>query len=397
LSLVRILVTSTAGDGHLSPLIPFVAALRSRGDEVLVVVPPSAAERARRTGAGVCLVEAPPADALADAWARFVVAPAAEAAVIANREIFGRLCTAAMLPTVDEVCRTWRPAAVLHEAAEFAGPIVADRYGIPHLQVAISLADVEAASLELAAPVLEPYGVGVTSRIHSSPYLSRFPAELDPSPYPRTFRYRMDSIGPDPAAMSPDWWPGSVAPLVYITFGTVTGSLDASDQLYRAAIVAVGALDARVLLTTGRGHTPDLGPLPPQVHVEEWVEQVDVLREASAVVCHGGSGTVLGALAGGVPMVMVAMFADQPANARRVVDVGAGLLLTQPAGSANDRAFLDKVAVRELRIALHSVLTQDTFRDAARKIAHQSNAAPDVAAVLFAALGDSSAVTGPPP
>jgi hypothetical protein len=111
LSLVRILVTSTAGDGHLSPLIPFVAALRSRGDEVLVVVPPSAAERARRTGAGVCLVEAPPADALADAWARFVVAPAAEAAVIANREIFGRLCTAAMLPTVDEVCRTWRTAS----------------------------------------------------------------------------------------------------------------------------------------------------------------------------------------------------------------------------------------------------------------------------------------------
>jgi UDP:flavonoid glycosyltransferase YjiC (YdhE family) len=223
--------------------------------------------------------------------------------------------------------------------------------------------------LELAAPVLESYGEGVTSRIHASPYLSRFPAELDPSPYPRTFRYRMDSIGPDPTAKLPDWWPGSVAPLVYITFGTVTGSLGASDQLYRAAIAAVGTLDARVLLTTGRGHTPDVGPLPPQVHVEEWVEQVDVLREASAVVCHGGSGTVLGALGAGVPMVMVAMFADQPVNASRVVEAGAGLLITQPAGSANDRAYLDRDAVRELRITLDSVLTQDRFRDAARKIA----------------------------
>ena len=123
--------------------------------------------------------------------------------------------------------------------------------------------------------------MAVTSRIHASPYLSRFPAQLDPSPYPGTLRYRVDSIGADPLAGLPDWWPGSVAPLVYITVGTVTGSLGASDQFYRAAVAAVGTLDARVLLTTGRGHTLDLGALPPQVHVEEWVEQVDVLREAS--------------------------------------------------------------------------------------------------------------------
>jgi len=124
----------------------------------LVAVPASAAERAHRTGARVCLAEAPPAGVLAASFRRFASASAAEAAVIVNREIFGRLCTAAMLPTVDEACRTWRPAAILHEAAEFAGPIAADRYGIPHIQVAISRADVEAASLKLAAPVLEPYG-----------------------------------------------------------------------------------------------------------------------------------------------------------------------------------------------------------------------------------------------
>jgi hypothetical protein len=57
-----------------------------------------------------------------------------------------------------------------------------------------------------------------------------------------------------------------------------------------------------------------------------------------------------------IPMVMVAVFADQPANASRVVQAGASLLITQPAGSANDRAYLDRDAVRELRIALDSVL-----------------------------------------
>ena len=92
------MVTSTAGDGHVSPLIPFVAALRRRGDEVLVIVPVAAAEQAHRTGAGVCLAEAPPADVLAASFKRFASASAAEAAVIVNREIFGRLCTAAILP-----------------------------------------------------------------------------------------------------------------------------------------------------------------------------------------------------------------------------------------------------------------------------------------------------------
>lgn len=153
---MRVLVTSTAGEGHLGPLLPFVGALRARGDEVVMVVPPAAVDRARRTGAEVRVASEPPAEELAAAWTRFAAASPEEAAVIANREIFGRLSTAAMLPTVDDVCRSWGPAVVLHEPAEFAAPIVAGRYGIAHLQVAVSLAEVEVASLRLASPVLEP-------------------------------------------------------------------------------------------------------------------------------------------------------------------------------------------------------------------------------------------------
>ena len=53
--------------------------------------------------------------------------------------------------------------------------------------------------------------------------------------------------------------------------------------------------------------------------------QQDVLAHAAAAVVHGGSGSTLGALAAGVPLVVVPLFADQPQNARRVAEVGAGL------------------------------------------------------------------------
>jgi UDP:flavonoid glycosyltransferase YjiC (YdhE family) len=76
-----------------------------------------------------------------------------------------------------------------------------------------------------------------------------------------------------------------------------------------------------VLLTTSIAL--DLGPVPPNVTVERWVPQVEALAKASLVVCHGGSGTVLGTLAAGIPLVIMPMFADQTANAERLANVGA--------------------------------------------------------------------------
>ena len=55
-----------------------------------------------------------------------------------------------------------------------------------------------------------------------------------------------------------------------------------------------------------------------------------MLARAVAVVCHGGSGTVIGALAAARPLVVVPLFADQPENARRVAALGAGIDLPAP-------------------------------------------------------------------
>jgi UDP:flavonoid glycosyltransferase YjiC (YdhE family) len=84
-------------------------------------------------------------------------------------------------------------------------------------------------------------------------------------------------------------------------------------------------------------------------------------------VCHGGSGTVLGALAAGVPLVVAPMFADQPNNAERITAVGAGLALPTRADSVPD-----------LRRALTRVLEEASFRAAAQRLAVEIAALPPV-------------------
>ena len=135
--------------------------------------------------------------------------------------------------------------------------------------------------------------------------------------------------------------------------------------VFRAALRAVEALDARVLLTVGRKFdAAELGPVADHVHVEPWVEQSDVLAVADVVVCHGGSGTVYGAAgAVGVPLVVVPVFADQFENAHRVAASGAGLVVEQqPVDTSGARTPIDGEAAPRITRAIEQVLADPSFR-----------------------------------
>ena len=77
-------------------------------------------------------------------------------------------------------------------------------------------------------------------------------------------------------------------------------------SVYLEAMRAVEDLNTDVLITVGRDADPGmLGEPPPHVRVERWVDQATVLGHTAAVICHGGGGSVLGALAAGAPLVVV--------------------------------------------------------------------------------------------
>jgi MGT family glycosyltransferase len=162
-----------------------------------------------------------------------------------------------------------------------------------------------------------------------------------------------------------------------MSFGTVLGHVPEAVQVYRCALDAVGELDARVLLTVGRAtDVATLGPVPANTRVEQWVSQETVLRDASVVVCHGGTGTTLGALAAGVPLVICPLFADQPHNARAVKDAGAAVVLAAGAESTGGLRSLGAEDVAPLRESIEKLISEPSYRRAAGRLASEISNLP---------------------
>jgi UDP:flavonoid glycosyltransferase YjiC (YdhE family) len=397
---VRILFCSTAGAGHVGPLLPVARALTRLGHEALFLLPPAGRPLAEEAGFDV--TEAPAPDpvenrALKDA----IREDPALATVLVNRDYFGLLCTEATLPTAERLCAAWKPDLVLHEAAEYASALAAHRAGIAHAQVAIGLAEIEWESLHRhAGPALQTFASDAVSVIAESPYLTRLPQNLDPSAYGRTLRYRVDEQGGPPSAADMEFDQSALTTdggrLVYATLGSMAGRSAWSPGVYRVLLDAFARLgrpnrDVRVLLTVGRGLDPSvLGPIPANTRVLPWAPQESAFAASAAVLSHGGSGTAYGALTAGLPSVFFPLFADQPHNARLIAGCGAGIevdtqdlrehgipLAAEPADRARLTALADEVAD-----ALITVLREPAYGLRARELGEQMSALPDLPDML---------------
>ena len=370
---------SLGGAGHFNPLVAFLRAARRRGDEVLTVGPPALREMVESAGFAFRAGGEPSEEQVAAIRERLPVAPAGEASVLGNRELFGRLATTAMLAGMKDAWGEWLPDLVLRDPTEYASAVLAARTRTPIAQIAISLAEAEAGSIAAAAPALEEHRKGLVLELQAQPYLTRFPASIDPSPFVHTVRYREPCETP---GSLPDWWRGSDAPVIYMTFGTVLGYMSIAAETYRMALEAVKRTNARVLLTVGRRFDAStLGPVPANVHVEPWIDQARVLNHADLVICHGGSGTTLAALAAGVPLVMVPLFADQFENARRVAKTRAGQVVETQITVDGARS-VNVAAAPEITRSTEDVLGDARYRDGARAIAAEMAATPTVEEVL---------------
>lgn len=370
---MRILLCSTGLAGHFNPLVPFLEAARARGDETMVVVPPSLARVVAELGVDHRLSEAPDNVASKELFKRAAKASHSNATRLLDGEFFGRLSTAAMLPTLETVCDTFAPDLILREPCAYAGAIAAKRRDIAHAEVAISSAAGEWSVIKLVSPILEDFEPDMEEALRQSHYLSRLPRSLDPSPFEHTLRYREEVSTERASSDAP--WAESDMPLLYLTLGSITGSLDTAAPTFRRALEAVEGLGVQVLVTTGLGFNRYLlGPLPEDVYVEPWVPQDQVFPYATAVLCHGGSGTTYGALAASLPIVFVPMFADQRTNARLIAVAGAGIVVDVGRKSAPGFRTIEVDDIGRIRRAVVEILSQPTFRDGAAKIAREIRA-----------------------
>ena len=378
---MRVLFATTRGAGHFNPLVPFIDAALRGGHEVLVAGPRLLAETVERAGYPFWPCEVPPEHLLGPTWGRVQTAVTpAEADAIVVGEIFGRLNVQAALPAMRSACDEWRPGVVMRDPSEYASAIAAEALGIPHTRVAIGLAAIERQMTAIASPSIEAVSPGITEAILDSPYLTTWPASLeDPAgTNPEDVRRVRDPAADTAPGALGDWWPGDDRPLVYLSFGSVTGGLPMAPALYRAALDAVGQVPARVLVTVGKElELEAVGGAPENVHLTRWVPQADVLAEATLVVSHGGSGTTLGALAAGLPLVVVPLFADQPPNARRVAEVGAGLVV-EPLREGPSKALPSAIDAGALRDGIRVGLRDEALARGAKAIAAEMRALPPV-------------------
>lgn len=139
------------------------------------------------------------------------------------------------------------------------------------------------------------------------------------SAVPDNFRYVGPQLAPghEPRREASN---NNLAPEVLVCLGT---SYQAQEGVLAKVIAALAELPVHALVTTGQAISYD-GELPANVDVSRWTEHADVLPRTDLVVTHGGLGTVMTALAFGVPLLCAPMGRDQHGNALRVRDLGYG-------------------------------------------------------------------------
>jgi UDP:flavonoid glycosyltransferase YjiC (YdhE family) len=392
---MRVLVATTANDGHFGPLVPLARACVAAGHEVRVAAPASYAAAVERAGfAHEPFGDAPP-ELIGPVMGSLPSLPFDEADAVVIREVFGRIDAQAALPGVAASIATWRPDVVLREPAELGSLAAAAAAGVPQVQASIGMQEMLRRMTRLSAePLVELGGLAglpggrLEEVLALSPVVSLVPESLDRAGDTDYEEYDVLRCRDVPPAADDTWllsWGDE--PLVYVTFGTVAGSLPPFAGVFRQALDALADLPAQVLMTVGRRFdVASLGALPPNAHVESFVPQAAVLARAAAVVGHGGFGTTMGALTAGRPQVVVPLFAsDQPINGRHVAATGAGRTLPPGPGTV---AALPEL----LPPALTTVLEDASYAAAAEALARDVAALPPVfeaVAVLERASGSN--------
>lgn len=372
---MRVLFTTQPGFGHLNPLLPYAIAVRNSGHDVRFASAPAFADAIEHHGFAFNAIgpdftwEQPEAyfPLIADA------ARSGRAMDYANFEITWKRWNPEAATDLLELFERWRPDVIVREFAENGATFAGDVAGIPVVCAAWGALPNDGRrwgavtdwdrTLDCYAALCVTFGLaaeGPGGAWERQLVLSGLPpswlGDAQRGVRVRHFRLPLDerSVG-----RRPDWLDafGAERPLLYATLGAVFNRM----RRLRAAILeALAEIDADVLMTVGRNVDPTtIGPIPANVRVESFLAQSDVLARASLVVSHAGLGTMLGAIYAGVPMVVIAIDADQPINAQSAEEAGHAVALALHQADAStlhdaaSRAIVDPV-LQQAAVALRN-------------------------------------------
>jgi len=374
--MARVLFTSGPLYGHMLPMLPLLRAAERAGHDVRVATGPDLHQQVAARG----IRTTPPIGrTFAEAWAANEAVwadtsiPVDQKMVPSVAAVFGEPAVARFTDLVA-ISQEWRPEVVVHEVLELGGSLLARHLDVPGVVHAIG------PMFPFYGEIFGPVGVaigepGLWEQASSEQALDICPPSLQPvdgpHPWPRASALR-------PSAGEPGEVPPHVAevlvgdrPVAYFTLGTVKNT-DTAD--FTAGLTAMEEYDGVVIATTGRPLGPDeLGPVPANVVVADFVPQANVLERADLLVSHSGSGTMLGGLEFGVPQVALPRGTDQPQNAALLAQAGAGVVVAP-----------EDFAVDTIRAAVRDVAGDPSYRAAAERVRDEIAAMPDADTVWAA-------------
>ena len=375
---MRILFTFVGGSGHYEPLVPLARAAGSAGHGVTFACRPSMVGIVLGDGFSAC-------GAGPDVEEPTAIGPLVVPGIAHEERVlvdgFARRTAAARARVVFDLAIEIRPDLVVCDEVDFGAMLAAEQLGLPHASVAVLAAGSFARPELLAEPLGE---VRAALGLAPDPELEMLHRHLVLVPFPPTFRdpsrplaatahaIRPSVLEPRPAGSDADAGIDGAGderaarigeivgrrssgrrgrPVVYATLGTIF-NMESGDLLHRI-VDGLADLDVDVVATVGRQIDPSTwGEVAPNVHLARFVPQAIVLAGADAVVSHAGSGSVVGALAFGLPSVLLPMGADQTHNAQRCRQLGVGVELDPVTASGGDIA--DAVAAVLADVAMHA-------------------------------------------
>ncbi|MFC0436878.1 nucleotide disphospho-sugar-binding domain-containing protein [Kutzneria buriramensis] len=371
---MRVLLASWGWPSHYFPLVPTGWAFRSAGHDVRVATQPGLVDVVLNSGLPAVAVgrDIDVPDIVRKARER--LAPGARPAA----PFFFDPYLAAAESMVDDLLRraeSERPDLVVYEPTTYAAPLVAARLGIPRVRqlwgpdFLWQLRDRERAAL---APLAERLGLdGISPATDDT---------LDPCPAGMRVatEYRRHPVRYVPYngnAAVPDLPPRGDRPRVCVTIGSTLPKIGGQPDSLGETLAALADFD--VVLATS---APPSTAVPPHVTVMESVPFTALLPTCDVLVHQGGPGTMMTALALGVPQLVLPSFLpEQPFYADKIVRQGAALAL-RPA-SATATAVADRVA---------RLVRDPAFRSAAARLRAENDALPSPADAVSALAHNGS-------
>jgi UDP:flavonoid glycosyltransferase YjiC (YdhE family) len=335
---VRILFSCHGAYGHFHPIAPMALAAQEKGHDVVVATGPDLVD-----WVAACGLRAEPVGLGSGEFpARLAALPIQDRALA----MFHRFSTIAVPPTLADLLqltRSWRPDVVVHEEGEYGAPLFAALQQIPCVTqswAAPARPENERQLYRtLLAPIWAAQGLASDPRTSGATYL-----DSCPPPYQSDEIESIQGVVParpvpfdGPPASAPPWLATLPRPSAYVTFGTVPAF--SRPEMLRSAIEAIEPLVAAVVVTTGPNPPDTVQIRSPRAHVVDYLPQSQILPNVDLVVSHGGAGTTLGALAYGLPhLVMPGPAPSQQRNAMRTEVIGLGLFVPQDADPGRVRA-----------------------------------------------------------